>query len=270
MAERAVVLVINREKILVDLLVRSLEGDDLAMFGASSITEGHWIFEQRKPDLVIIDPTIADALTFIRKVRAGLNPPEVVALVESDDSPKAAQIRAQVVEAGVSGIADKSGGLDSLVDAIRQTLDTGTAVSMGSERVKVLVVDDDDGMRTMLADYLGSRGYAVGLAVNGIDGLEVLREDPSWSLVLLDVSMPRMGGLEVLRHIMAAPVHPDVIMMTGLADREVARGALETGAFDYILKPFDLGSIDASIGACLSYSDYHKQPWWKRLVRQSA
>ena len=270
MAERAVVLVINKEKILVDLLVRSLDGDDLAMFGASSIAEGRWIFEQRKPDLVIIDPSVAEALPFIGKVRAGLNPPEVVALVDSGDSPEAAEIRAQVVEAGVSRTADKSGGLDPLIDAIRMTLDDRTAVSMGSERVKVLVVDDDEGMRTMLADYLGSRGYAVGLAANGIDGLEILQEDPSWSLVLLDVSMPRMGGLEVLRHIMAAPVHPDVIMMTAVADREVARGTLEAGAFDYILKPFDLGSIDASIVACLSYSDYHKQPWWKRLVRRNA
>jgi DNA-binding response OmpR family regulator len=270
MAERAVVLVINREKRLGDLLGRSLEGDGLAMFGASSIAEGLWIFERRKPNLVIIDPTIAEALPFIGKVRAGLNPPELVALVDSGDSSEAAQTRAQAIEAGVSRTADKSGGLDSLVDAIRNALDPGMAVSMDSGRVKVLVVDDDDGMRAMLTDYLGSRGYAVGLAANGIDGLEILRKDPSWSLALLDVSMPRMGGLEVLHHIMAAPVHPDVIMMTAVSGREVARGTLEAGAFDDVLKPFDLGSIDASIVACLSYSDYHKQPWWKHLVRQRA
>ena len=89
-------------------------------------------------------------------------------------------------------------------------------------------------------------------------------------LVLLDVSMPRMGGLEVLRQIMLMPDHPDVIMMTAVADREVAKQALNAGAFDYVLKPFDLGSIDSSIIACLSYSDYHKQPWWKRLVPHSA
>jgi DNA-binding response OmpR family regulator len=270
MAERAVVLVINKEKILVDLLVRSLEGDDMAMFGASSIAEGQWIFEQRKPDLVIIDPTIKDALPFIEKVRNGLKPAEVVALVDSGDSAEEVEIREQVARAGISRTADRSGGLDTLVDAIRQTLDSGMAVSMGKGRTKVLVVDDDDGMRTMLADFLGSRGYAVGLAENGIEGLEMLRKDPTWDLVLLDVSMPRMGGLEVLGHIMSAEGHPDVIMMTAVADREVARGALETGAFDYVLKPFDLGSIDASITACLSYSDYHKQPWWKRLVRRGA
>jgi response regulator of citrate/malate metabolism len=76
--------------------------------------------------------------------------------------------------------------------------------------------------------------------------------------------------VEVLHHTMGSNVHPDVIMMTAVADREVARGTLEAGAFDYILKPFDRGSMDASITACLSYSDYHKQPWWKRLVRRSA
>jgi CheY-like chemotaxis protein len=194
MAERAVVLVINREKIIVDLLVRSLVGEDLAMFGASSIAESQWVYEQRRPDLVIIDPTLAESLPFIEKMQTGLKPPEIVALVDCGDSPEAAELRARIAEVGVSRTADRSGGLDTLIDVIRETLDAGTAVSVGGTRVKVLIVDDDDGMRTMLSDYLGSRGYAAGQAANGIDALEMLREDPSWSLVLLDVSMPRMGG----------------------------------------------------------------------------
>jgi DNA-binding NtrC family response regulator len=58
-------------------------------------------------------------------------------------------------------------------------------------------------------------------------------------------------------------------MMTAVADREVARQALKIGAFDYILKPFDFASIDASIAACLSQKEYKRQPWWKRLTRKT-
>ena len=263
MAERAVVLVVNREKILVDLLVRSLDGDGLAMFGAASVADAKHLFERHHPDLVIVDPTIAGGFEFMDEVRTGLKPAGIVALVESED------VREQVVAAGVGLTADKNAGLDALVDAIRSTFDTDMALQTSRDSDRVLVADDDDGMRTTLADYLGTRGYAAFPAKDGREALELVQKDSLMRLVLLDVSMPRMGGLEVLRQIMMMPDHPDVIMITGVADREVAKQALNAGAFDYVLKPFDLGSIDASIVACLSYSDYHKQPWWKRLVRSA-
>ena len=57
-----------------------------------------------------------------------------------------------------------------------------------------------------------------------------------------------------------------VIIMTAVADREIARQAMRNGAFDFIVKPFDLGAMESSIDACLSYSEYQKQPWWKRLT----
>ncbi len=264
MAEGAVVLVVNKEKILVDLLVRSFEGDGLAMFGAASIAQAKHLLKQHQPDLLIIDPTIPDGFEFMGEVRIGLKPVAIVALVESED------VRERVVAAGVERMTDKSAGLDALVDEIRSSFDAGLSVQANGDSVRVLLADDDDGMRTTLADYLGIRGYSTFPAKDGREALELVRKDASMRLVLLDVSMPRMGGLEVLRQIMLMPDHPDVIMMTAVADREVAKQALNAGAFDYVLKPFDLGSIDSSIIACLSYSDYHKQPWWKRLVPHSA
>jgi len=74
-----------------------------------------------------------------------------------------------------------------------------------------------------------------------------------------------MGGLEALKSIMASDPHPNVIMITSVADREIAQQARKTGAFDYILKPFNLSAVEASITACLSRSAYKKQKsWWKR------
>ena len=57
------------------------------------------------------------------------------------------------------------------------------------------------------------------------------------------------------------------IMMTAIADREIAKQAIKMGAFDYIVKPFDFVAIESSIAACISYSEYQKRPWWKRLTR---
>ena len=303
MADKAVILIVNRERILVDLLVRSLDGDDLAVFGASSVEDANRLFQRRKPDLVIVDPTLDEGFAFMDQVGSGLNPPTVLALVDSDE------VRARVAATGIERMADKTLGLDALVDAIRSSLASGHPVPAGVEggRTRVLVADDDDGMRMtlgacrelapskqesttyepslvckllilgcrllipdrLLADYLGGRGYSVVPASDGLEAVNAVERDSSIRIVLLDVSMPRMGGLEALGSIMARPNHPDVIMMTAVTDREIARQTLEAGAFDYVLKPFDLDSIDTSIVACLSYSDYHRQPWWKRLVRSA-
>ena len=150
MADRAVVLVLNSEKMLVDLLVRSLEGDDLAMFGAASVTEAARLFEQNQPDLVIVDPAVPDGFDFIDQVRCGLKPARVVAFVDSDD------VRKRVANRGIEQTVEKADGLDALIRAIRSFL----PVHLAGDSVRILVVDDEDGMRTMLIDYLGSRGYA--------------------------------------------------------------------------------------------------------------
>ncbi len=264
MTEKAVILIVNKEQILVDLLVRSLDGDDLATSGSTSVSDASRLFEEHQPDLVIIDPTVDGGFGFMGRVQTGLKPARVLALVDSEE------VRSRVTAAGVDSMADKNAGLDVLVTQIRSSLRSGLSVQVGGDSIPILIVDDETGIRGVLADYLNSRGYATMVVEDGREAVEQVRQDPSLRLVLLDVSMPRMGGLEALRQIMTAPSHPHVIMMTGVADREVAKQALHAGAFDYVLKPFDLGSIESSITACLSYTDYHSQPWWKRLMRRSA
>ena len=68
--------------------------------------------------------------------------------------------------------------------------------------------------------------------------------------------MPNMGGIEVLHLIMKDRSHPDVIMHTQVADREVAKQALNAGAFDYVLKLAEPEAIESSIIACLEFADY--------------
>jgi len=140
-------------------------------------------------------------------------------------------------------------------------------ISGQMDRAGILLADDEEDIRTVLGELLKPRGYKISFARNGLETLERIQQDPSIQIVMLDVSMPMMGGMEALNQIMSRDPHPNVIMLTALADREIARQAMKMGAFDYILKPFDFAVIETSIAACLSYSEYQRRPWWKRLTR---
>ena len=133
------------------------------------------------------------------------------------------------------------------------------------DSVHVLVAEDDENIRNMLSDFLKGKGYVVRFAKNGREAIQQVRSDLELQIVLLDVSMPEMGGLEALNAIMAISPHPAVIMLTAVADSAIASQAVKVGAFDYILKPFDFRAIESSVTACLSQAAYRKtKRGWKR------
>lgn len=131
---------------------------------------------------------------------------------------------------------------------------------------KLLVVDDDADTRDLLTVFFSGRGFEVIAAKDGNEALESVERDPKIDIVLLDVFIPAIGGLEVLKAIQSRTNGPSVILLTGLADKEVAQDAVRLGAFEYILKPFDLARLEAAVGVCLDHRDYVKQSWWKRIA----
>lgn len=103
----------------------------------------------------------------------------------------------------------------------------------------VLIIDDEDGVRKSLADVLGDEGYRVSVAASGREGLEKLRSEQP-ELLLLDIWMPEMDGLEVLQQIRAEGLSPMVVVMSGHGTIETAVKAVKLGAFDFIEKPLSL------------------------------
>jgi two-component system, NtrC family, nitrogen regulation response regulator NtrX len=103
----------------------------------------------------------------------------------------------------------------------------------------ILVIDDEPGIRTVLRDVLQDEGYEVSVAEDGFQGLNVLSAN-SVDLVFLDVWLPNMGGIEVLRRIKEG--HPDVevVVISGHANINLAVQAVKMGAFDFLEKPLSL------------------------------
>ncbi len=101
----------------------------------------------------------------------------------------------------------------------------------------VLVCDDEEGIRAALRLILEPY-YELRFAVNGEEALQHFADRPA-DLVLLDIKMPKIDGLEVLQQLMANPAPPRVLMLTAYKSLELAQRATALGALDYVTKPFD-------------------------------
>ncbi|MBP2640703.1 MAG: cheB 8 [Firmicutes bacterium] len=110
---------------------------------------------------------------------------------------------------------------------------------MENKKPIVLVVDDQPGIRFLLDEVLTESGYEVVTASNGYEGVEkagVLHP----GLILMDMKMPGMDGIETLRKLKQRGQGDKVIIMTAYGENEIVNQALEIGAFAYLIKPFDI------------------------------
>ena len=115
---------------------------------------------------------------------------------------------------------------------------------------KLLLVDDEKTMVKYLSKRLIKKGFEISSAYNGLDALEQLRT-ADFDVVLLDVLMPGMNGIDTLKEIKKIKPRTEVIMLTGHASVEVGIEGMKAGAFNYIMKPFDPNELVAEINlAC--------------------
>ncbi len=111
---------------------------------------------------------------------------------------------------------------------------------------RVLVVDDEPQSVELLCEFLRGKDYQVITAADGPEALRRVKEERP-HLILLDVRMPGMDGLEVLRQIREIDREVGVIMVTAVHEEAIGRQALALGAYDYITKPIDLKYLETSV-----------------------
>lgn len=113
---------------------------------------------------------------------------------------------------------------------------------MENKKPIVLVIDDQPGIRFLLDEVLTENGYEVATAANGYEGVEkAVTLHPG--LILMDMKMPGMDGIETLRELKQRGQGDKVIIMTAYGETEIVNQALELGAFAYLIKPFDIRSL---------------------------
>jgi two-component system response regulator AtoC len=110
----------------------------------------------------------------------------------------------------------------------------------------ILIADDEEAIRALLKEFLEGEGFAVSEATNGQQVQAALAERTA-DLVLMDVRMPGMSGLDVLREAQEGPDNPPIIVMTAYGTANMAIEAIQLGAYDYIAKPFDLDHVLVTI-----------------------
>ncbi len=143
---------------------------------------------------------------------------------------------------------------------------TGTATTTKSAlQVKVstgriLVVDDEERMASSLQAVLAKEGHEVAIALSGEEALECLNREP-YDVLLVDVRMPKVGGVDVLRQ--ARDINPDrpVILMTAYASLENAVAAINEGAYDYLLKPIDLTEMRLTVRRAIEAFRLNQMQW---------
>lgn len=119
-----------------------------------------------------------------------------------------------------------------------------------AEKIKLLLVDDEETIRTLVKHELESNGFDVDEAEGGEAAIEKLKSS-IFDLVVLDIRMPGMDGLEVLKSIRENNLAKKVIMLTGVDELKIARDSLVLGANDFMTKPFDFKNLLSCINRVL-------------------
>ncbi|RJQ42454.1 MAG: response regulator [Gaiellales bacterium] len=208
------------------------------------------LFEARSPALILLDMTILGGagMEILSRIRTRMPHVPVVAFA----SKVSIEMEDHVREMGVSDVLRKELKLDVIMQAIHHALahaghPTDMEPVIGCCRTAtILVVDDEPVIARMVSEFLRQRGYQTKTVVSGEEALAMIERDPP-DLVLLDIYMPGMNGVDVLRKLNAAKCRIGVIMLTASQDEPLLKTALDLGAFDVLRKPIDLEQVGRAV-----------------------
>ncbi|MAG14131.1 MAG: Fis family transcriptional regulator [Spirochaetales bacterium] len=122
----------------------------------------------------------------------------------------------------------------------------------------ILIIDDEPGIRTVLSGILEDEDYSVFTAGDGYEGLSVLKNSPI-DLIILDVLLPNMGGIDVLREVRGDYPEIEVIVISGHANIDIAVKAVKLGAFDFVEKPLSMEKIINLVRNALKIEDLRRE-----------
>ena len=254
----ATILVIDDERMICDLLRSVFSAHGHEVFTATSGREGMEIFRDRKPRFTLLDLQMPemDGIEVLQQIRAIDSKAPVIMLTGGGTDALELRVRGL----GVTDFLRKGLPLEVLVKTVDRVMQrsastmqappTALAVedasSDSAEEGSILVVDDEPQIRSLLSQYLSRKGYQVRVAPDGPTALSmVAKEQPRF--IILDMYMPGMNGLELLRELRAKNYDGGVLGLTGSQEENLLQGVLDLGAVDVMGKPVDLEKVELAI-----------------------
>jgi DNA-binding response OmpR family regulator len=252
--EQPTVLVIDDSPTFLNHLRTTLEQSGYAVVAAASGEAGLRLAAMHRPAAVIVDRQLPgmDGPTVIRRIRLDAALRSLPCLMLTGSETRSAEL--QAFDAGADAFVRKDGDLELVLvrlgAMLRRADPSLDAVAPLLNPKRILVVDDSELYLQVIATALRSDGYDVVMARSGEAGLEVLAAQPI-DCVVLDRTMPGLGGMETCRQLKASSVLCDVpvIMVTAAVDRQAMIDGLAAGADDCILKSDDIGLLKARVHA---------------------
>ena len=255
------ILVVDDERLICDLLRSVLAGHGHEVLMAMNGREGLELFKKHRPRFTLLDLRMPEmnGIEVLKQIRV-IDPQAAVLILTAWGSDALEQ---QARQLGVVDFLSKGLSLDVLVDAMERTLQqTAQAASPaqaaapgGAPRAApvaagdgdfILVVDDEPQIRDLLKRFLTLRGYKVRVASDGQQALTMVEQEAP-QLIVLDVYMPGINGVEVLRQLRRRKFTGGVILLTGSQDDKLLQEALDLGSVDVMGKPVDLERLALAI-----------------------
>jgi len=206
-------------------------------------------------DLVISDINIGEGsgIDVLKKIRELQK--EIPVIIYSGSVTPAVEEEAK--QAGANGVLCKDVGIAALVEEVSKHTKVEAPLSAGTtsgEKKKILLVDDEAEIRSVLTAFFNKKGYETKEAENGELALEIAK-DEDFAVVLLDIDMPVMDGLTTLEKLLAMKPDTCVVMVTGRQDDDKVQKALDLGAYNYVLKPFEFLYLELIIKSKLGSAE---------------
>ena len=251
----AKILVIDDDRMNCDLLQAVLARYGYDVHTATSGLEGLNLFRQYSPCVTILDLRMPgmDGLTVLKEIRA--IDPQAPVLILGDGATEAQENQARALR--VTDFVRKGLSLDVLVEGVNRIvqLSAGKEGTTGGVTVAgpvadtgetILIVDDEQLIRDLLVQFLTLRGYRAFGAKGGPEALSMAERVPP-DLIVLDLTLPGMNGVEVLRRLRKKNYAGAIVVVTGVSDEELLQEAWSLHPQEVISKPIDLEKLLAIV-----------------------
>lgn len=251
----AKILVVDDELMICDLLRTALSRWGHEVITTTEPLQALELYRRHRPDVTLLDicMPVHDGLEVLQEIRA-TDPLATVLMLTSADS---ASMEIEATQLGARDFLRKKSSLTTLVSTVEHAMLHQVAASgaRSSEEPptsdsparrqgpRVLVVDDEEMVCSLLQQYLTLKGYRVRVAKNGQEALTLVAEEPP-QMIILDMYMPGMNGVEVLKELRARQYQGGVVALTASQDERLLQQTLDLGSVDVMAKPVDLERLD--------------------------